>query len=281
MPNTPPSEPVESPSQTPPLKRSFSPVQMEPPGSIKRLRSSPESRTSDIPVHNRIHRRVITRDAGKTIYKASSLIAVVNGLVGAIKGERHSLSIENLADLILGHQSLLEAGILHRDISTGNIMLTEQEDDGFLIDMDLAIHIDKEKSSGAPRMIGTKVFMAIGALLGHRHTPLHDLESFFWVTLWICIHWNGLGQKRQKVKEFDDWNTKPIKELATLKMGLVSKLIFYAIEDSFTSYCKRLFPCLSELHGVMFPGGAPCLTEDRQLYHRLVRILEKAKRELS
>jgi len=47
-----------------------------------------------------------------------------------------------LAKNYLGHESLLDAKILHRDISVGNVMLYEGEDDGFLIDLDLAVKID-------------------------------------------------------------------------------------------------------------------------------------------
>jgi hypothetical protein len=41
----------------------------------------------------------------------------------------------------------------------------------------------------------TKIFMAIGALIGEQHSFMHDLKSFFWVLFWICVHWNGLGEK--------------------------------------------------------------------------------------
>ena len=81
--------------------------------------------------------------------------------------------------LFLGHESSLNAGILYRDISIGNIMLTEDEDDGFLIDYDLAIKINNDRASDASSKTGIKVFMAIGALLGESHSFMHDLESFF------------------------------------------------------------------------------------------------------
>lgn len=42
-------------------------------------------------------------------------------------------------------------------------MLNDAEDDGFLIDLDLAIRFSREEASGAPNKTGTKVFMAIGA----------------------------------------------------------------------------------------------------------------------
>lgn len=37
--------------------------------------------------HNRVHRRVITRDPGRPIQKASSRLAVITGLIGAISGK--------------------------------------------------------------------------------------------------------------------------------------------------------------------------------------------------
>ena len=54
------------------------------------------------------------------------------------------------------HESLLKAGILHRDISIGNIMLIENEEDGFLIDLDLVIRISDDHASDAPSKTGTK-----------------------------------------------------------------------------------------------------------------------------
>ena len=147
----------------------------------------------------------------------------------------------------------------------------------------IELELEGTLSSKSPQSLSlarTKIFIAIGTLLGEHHSPMHDLESFFWVKLWICIHWNGPGQERRRVKEFEDWNTKPIKELAKLKMGLVSKRIFDTVEDSFTPYCKRLFPCLRELHEVIFPGGTPWSKEDRPLYSRIVAVLEKARMDL-
>jgi hypothetical protein len=44
---------------------------------------------------------------------------------------------------------------------------------------------------GAKGKTGTRAFIAIGALLGKQHSFIHDLESFFWVLFWICIHCDG------------------------------------------------------------------------------------------
>ena len=74
-------------SQSLSRKRSSSSAQMAPPAGNKRSRSSRRSKDTGTPTHNRIHRRVITKDAGKPIYKASSPLAIVNGFVGAIYGK--------------------------------------------------------------------------------------------------------------------------------------------------------------------------------------------------
>ena len=79
------------------------------------------------------------------------------------------------------HKSLLKAGILHRDISIDNIMLIENEENGFLIDFDLVIRISDDHASGASSKIGIKVFMTIDALLGEPYSFMHDLELFFWL----------------------------------------------------------------------------------------------------
>ena len=68
-------------------KRSSSSAQLELQSSAKRSRSSFQSREPEKPLHNRVHRRIITRDAGKDVYEAKSLRGIINGFLGAIHGE--------------------------------------------------------------------------------------------------------------------------------------------------------------------------------------------------
>ena len=278
-----PRKTIAGRTQSPSLsrKRSSSTAQMAPPASFKRSCSSFESWNSGSPIHNRVHRRVITRDFGKPIYEASSPSALITGLIGAIKGEDLIMKIKSVADFILGHESLLNSGILHRDVSVGNIMLTENEDDGFLIDYDLAIRTSNDRASGAPGKTGTKVFMAIGALLGEPHSFMHDLESFFWVLFWICIHYEGRNEKgevkRRIVPQYEDWNYLSTERLANLKAGQISKGIFDTVDDYFTEHCKPLIPCLKELHKAVFVEGSRWFSEHRELYSDMKRILEKAR----
>lgn len=179
-----------------------------------------------------------------------------------------------VADLS-GHESLLDANILHRDISIGNVMLNMAEDDGFLIDLDLAIKIDRSSASGAPSKTGTKVFMAIGALYGEEHHYMHDLESFFWVLFWVCIHCTGPGGQR-RLSKFQAWNFETTENLAKIKTGSVLEEDKFGkeVEENVTTYCKPLIPCIGELRKVVFPEGKRWLKDDRQLYSRMKSILQ-------
>lgn len=158
-------------------------------------------------------------------------------------------------------------------------MLTNKEDDGYLIDFDLAIKLDQQKASGAPNKTGTKVFMAIGALLGKEHSFMHDLESFFWVLLWVCEHWNGPSKQLAKAKH-DSWNYQNTSLLAEGKLGYVNLADEHGY-TSFTPYCKMLRPCIQQLYKVVFPQNHVWVREDRELYSQIKFILEEAKKKLN
>jgi len=159
-------------------------------------------------------------------------------------------------------------------------MLEETEEDGFLIDLDLAIEIDRKEASGAQSKTGTKVFMAIGALYGEDHSFIHDLESFFWVLFWVCIHCTGPGKRR--TSNFDEWNFYSTETLATLKAGWVVEEENFnkKVDENFTAYCKPLIPCLQELRKAVFPGGKRRLDKDQELYSRMRLVLEKARNNM-
>lgn len=154
-------------------------------------------------------------------------------------------------------------------------MLNVAEDDGFLIDLDLAIKIDRSSASEAPSKTGTKVFMAIGALYGEEHSFMHDLESFFWVLFWVCIHCTGPGGQR-RLSKFQARNFKITENLAKIKTGSVLEEDKFRkeVEGNVTTYCKPLIPCIEELRKVVFPKGKQWLKEDRQLYSRMKSILQ-------
>lgn len=135
---------------------------------------------------NRIHRRIVLRDYGKLISYASSLKALLRAFDGCI----------------IGHKTLYDAGYLHRDISIGNLMINEDEGNhttfSFLIDCDMAIKVDRVSASGTIAITGTLAFMAVGALRGEQHSYLHDLESFFCVLFWICVHFRTIQLQKDR-----------------------------------------------------------------------------------
>jgi hypothetical protein len=130
--------------------------------------------------------------------------------------------LESERDAIKVHRSLyVQGNILHLDISSNNILITDPETaDGFkgmLIDLDLA-KVGDSGPSGARHRTGTVQFMAIEVLLRINHTCRHDLESFFHVLLWMCARqaWsNGLGGKQKPTQDslFKKWETGDAKEM--------------------------------------------------------------------
>jgi len=230
----------------------------------KRSCSASPTKASTLPL-NRVHRRVIVKDYGKAIYKASSRRALLAGLEGCIEG----------------HESLHHAGVLHRDVSINNLMINEDEENpswpSFLIDLDLAIREDRDRASGAKGKTGTRAFMAIGALLGEQHSFMHDLESFFWVLFWICIHYeNG---KDIGPTEFDSWNYESDNKLVRSKVGTIGdEGIFLKIcEENFTSHYRPLISCVNRLRRQVFPNGERLKKAETALYTSMKRILHDAQ----
>lgn len=131
-----------------------------------------------------------------------------------------------MRDAIKAHQSLYTAGnILHRDISSNNIIITKPETadgfEGMLIDLDLAKERDSSPS-GARQITGTMQFMAVQVLQGVDHTYRHDLESFFYVLLWMCARqsWhNGFAllEKRARLSLLCKWSMGSFKDISAAK----------------------------------------------------------------
>ncbi|ELR03781.1 hypothetical protein GMDG_01310 [Pseudogymnoascus destructans 20631-21] len=104
--------------------------------------------------------------------------------------------LEVFHDAIKAHRSLYQdGGILHRDIAASNIIIvppttSAESPKGMLIDLDTAWDTARGPTPQGS-MVGTSPFMAIGALEAHvqnnPRTYRHDLESFFYVFLFIAI----------------------------------------------------------------------------------------------
>ncbi|OJD13994.1 hypothetical protein AJ78_05607 [Emergomyces pasteurianus Ep9510] len=231
--------------------------------SVSSTRVDPKSEIS-----NRVHRRVVVQDYGKPIYKASSRVALLEAFEGCIEG------YEDLYN---------KTGLLQGDISPNNLMVNEDPENpswkAFLIDLDLAIRENRESSSGARGKTGTLAFMAIGVLLGKEDRSfMHDLESFFWVLYWICIHYERPGQGKT-VPKFDKWNYMPMDELAEAKIGVVAQGDVFndSATKYFTEYFQPLVPWVNKLRRVVFPDRRKWKTLDQKLGSSMRSILREAR----
>ncbi|KAM0286950.1 hypothetical protein ACHAQH_000634 [Verticillium albo-atrum] len=234
----------------------------------KRSYSASPTKADKKALPNRIHRRVILCDYGKPIYTASTRSALLLALEGCIEG----------------HESLRKAGFLHRDISVNNLMINEDSENpswpAFLIDLDLAIKEQRDSASGARGKTGTRAFMAIGALLGEQHTFMHDLESFFWVFFWICIHYDTQG-KDLGPTVFDYWNYECDDELAEKKKGIIAdeEDFLSKADKSFTAHYRPLVPWVNRLRRKVFPNGGRWKRPEPELYSSMKAILREAQED--
>ncbi|GAB0135297.1 hypothetical protein EsDP_00003640 [Epichloe bromicola] len=170
--------------------------------------------------------------------------------------------LESERDAIKVHQSLyLEGKILHRDISSNNIIITKPEKaDGFkgmLIDLDLAKEVDGGPS-GARHQTGTMQFMAVEVLHKIDHTYRHDLESFFYVLLWMCARqaWsNGFGGEEERPKEslLRRWEIRSFREIAYNKEGDMTVNGLERIMGEFPKSLDIVKPLCLRIRKILFP----------------------------
>ena len=124
------------------------------------------------PFDNRIFRCLVISPAGESIRDFKSIKQLLEALRDAIKAHRLLYTVGN---------------ILHRNVSKNNIIMTDLEKTGGFAGMLIDLDLTKEVRSGAQHWIGTMEFMAIEVLLGFAHTCCHDLESFSYMFLWLCV----------------------------------------------------------------------------------------------
>jgi hypothetical protein len=46
-----------------------------------------------------------------------------------------------------------------------------------------------------------------------------DLESYFWLLFWICIHYTGLNGEGRVIPRFEKWSYADMEELVEIKKG--------------------------------------------------------------
>ncbi|KAF4609494.1 hypothetical protein D9613_012347 [Agrocybe pediades] len=154
---------------------------------------------------NRLFRRVTLKNGGKPLEDFDTPEEVLYAL----------------RDAIQGHKNLWDKGILHRDISVNNILIAHSgkvQQRGTLIDLDMAISIDRTKNLAGTHRTGTYVFQSVSVLSKarpgfenrHPHDYLDDLESFLYVLCWIAQRFENPGNLRKDPPPyFEKWKATP------------------------------------------------------------------------
>lgn len=185
--------PLARPLHQPATRKRSQPRSLTQPPAKRTAGTSSSTTTESALSFNRLHTRLVTVK-GRPIHTFTS----------------HLELLLAFHDAITCHRALLRHGVLHRDISLSNILipLTPRADGarGILIDLDLAVCLSDTADAMAHHRTGTMQFMAIGALSREPHTYRHDLESFFYVFLWVCVHYvPGGGRVSPVPTTLDAW----------------------------------------------------------------------------
>jgi len=153
---------------------------------------------------------------------------------------------------------LYAAGYLHRDISTGNIMLLPDLTNGILIDLDLAISLDDLAKREVVIPTGTSLFMAINIMLpGAVHTILFDHESLFWVLFWMLHNFDG-PSRQPNLHAYSHWPKLSWPVLRLNKIGVMTSLAgITPVPDTLcpSSFCMPLKECTKQLSEIVLPMG--------------------------
>jgi serine/threonine protein kinase len=216
------------------------------------------------------------------------------------------------APLTSYHQSahrdlVLKKNVLHRDISINNVLINRSSSAstlGFLIDFDLAIDLQRSQNSGAKHRTGTFHFMAIGLLQGHEHSYRHDLESFFYILLYLCTYYSGPGgQKRDAISisslslfekcstvaRFTDDEAEMMALVSDIKLAALSKASFR--DESLPTLAplmrQNLMGVLIKWREVLFPLNydegrieVKAVGSPAELYSKMLAILTEEIEQL-
>ncbi|KAJ6511329.1 hypothetical protein C8R47DRAFT_1094689 [Mycena vitilis] len=137
---------------------------------------------------------------------------------------------------------------------------------GLLIDMDYALVLNSEGERGPVAVghrTGTLPFMAVDVLCASgvlvAHEPCHDLESFLYVLIWICVHYAGPGDVERQ--NFDVRNSP----MSGWVVGNEYLNIGNA-KDSALRHPKHWVPQVLNCFAPYFEPLKPCASAWRQLY---------------
>ncbi|CAD6502860.1 BgTH12-05449 [Blumeria graminis f. sp. triticale] len=171
--------------------------------------------------------------------------------------------VRGIRDAIVGHRNLHGIGIVHGDISAGNIILTRPDEKGItkgtLIDLDMASFRMDENEKDQPKAItGTTRYMALELLraislrkLSLKQTYRHDLESFFYVLIVGCMRY-GLEKLPELLKT---WSSDSHTCFLS-KEAAITKTFETMIIDGFLPSFEVTMELARTLHEILFGDEA-------------------------
>ncbi|KAJ0121961.1 hypothetical protein J7T55_002472 [Diaporthe amygdali] len=188
---------------------------------------------------NRVLACIVTSPVGRPLHTFQSVLELIQVFRDAIKC----------------HRSLYyDARILHQDVSPGNMIILDGQDDGkprgILIDLDSAMELAEGVGTELD-ITGTRPFMAIGVLKSEPHTYRHDLESFLYVFLWTII--TNHTENPPETSKLRQWSNGDWDELAVRKSLDMSQDGFQTILGEFPPGLHSLKPLAENIRQVLFP----------------------------
>jgi hypothetical protein len=234
-------------------------------GTAFQTTNAPLNRQQPNGFTNRVHRRLILKDVGQPISTVNSPVHLLEAFEGCIKG----------------HQALLNAGYLHRDVSINNIMIDKQSNDpdrkSFLIDLDVAIAYPILKEEERFTRTGTKIFMSISLLRKQNpHDFVDDLESFFWVMIWVCIHYPK-ENRQESSAPITAWQDISLHHLADIKQLHLNEPA--RLTTHFTPRYKNFKPlvdCVNQFAEIL-RGPDVRSKQSKELYFEVLAIFQMAQ----
>ncbi|KAJ6786855.1 hypothetical protein PWT90_06204 [Aphanocladium album] len=199
-----------------------------------------------------------------TGYKPRALTAILITPLGKPIGEYATAEelLRAMKDATLGHRSLFEGGILHCDISTNNIIITDPSKNGnfhgMLIDLDMARDATDERRGKCDGPTGTIQFISYDVLTGEKHNFADDLESFLYVLLWLCSQnaWEKKDicgdDKKPRANFARRWTHGTLNDIACEKALVMSdRERFQEILERFPTSLNSLKAVCSEIRHVV------------------------------
>ena len=108
-----------------------------------------------IDMHERIQTRLVLKEVGRPLESYADSIDLILVVNDALQGVCLHLALKNWLQFCIGHQEAWEkAGVLHRDVSIGNILIDTAADPsdpvGFLCDWDLCRYKEELETGVGP-----------------------------------------------------------------------------------------------------------------------------------